>query len=484
MGGIRKRHRTHFSSKQVEKLEEIYRQTSNPYRELIVQLSSALNLTDKNISIWFKNRRARTRRQQKAGDGKKGEVTIVQNDITECPTANAGHLQPHSSFDAPYRSRHLIPTSQIDKAYPLTQTSSTSGTSTFKEVSSNDQNETISQTHALYKTSKYETDQIQPLNNSASDTGYFTPASHSFPRVASGYLHHLPLSNRISSIRPSSGSSWTSYNLPAVSLSSSTNTHYQKSASTEDAASFSLPPQAPLPLKTQASIQDKLKPSPSVYKVHPLSLLTPTSTTVALPVSVSENTPCQLPSSAKTCANQHLLPSTYYESSVYNDYQSSSLSAFSTCNYSDVYSTSAFVPPKPNTSYSLTDQSIGNVYASHPSTNKVCLPTVPHVSSSTSHYSMSLFNRYLQPPTYLPSSSGYSKTLSSGNINDSLSSISSSSGCYDALSTSNGSGELCNGSFESSPPALDTYPASGSSPECRQTCPVASYNFPSLQLAL
>ncbi|KAK6176215.1 hypothetical protein SNE40_014540 [Patella caerulea] len=69
-GGVRKRHRTHFTSKQVEKLEEIYRQTPTPYRELIVQLSSVLNLTDKNISIWFKNRRAKTRRQEKSGTEK------------------------------------------------------------------------------------------------------------------------------------------------------------------------------------------------------------------------------------------------------------------------------------------------------------------------------------------------------------------------------------------------------------------------------
>ncbi|KAK6176263.1 hypothetical protein SNE40_014576 [Patella caerulea] len=92
-GGIRKRYRTHFTSKQVEKLEEIYRQTSNPYRELIIQLSSVLNLTDKNISIWFKNRRAKTKRQEKASVKNKGVVTLATMEETRV-NISSNHLYP------------------------------------------------------------------------------------------------------------------------------------------------------------------------------------------------------------------------------------------------------------------------------------------------------------------------------------------------------------------------------------------------------
>ncbi|KAK6176261.1 hypothetical protein SNE40_014574 [Patella caerulea] len=81
-GGIRKRYRTHFTGKQVEKLEEIYRQTSNPYRELLTQLSSVLNLTDKNISIWFKNRRAKTKRQEKSAMKNNGDMTLSTREET------------------------------------------------------------------------------------------------------------------------------------------------------------------------------------------------------------------------------------------------------------------------------------------------------------------------------------------------------------------------------------------------------------------
>ncbi|ESP00595.1 hypothetical protein LOTGIDRAFT_157874 [Lottia gigantea] len=77
--GVRKRHRTHFTPQQVEKLEEIFtQQTSSPYRELILQLSTTLNLTDKNIAIWFKNRRAKERKQQNETGGK-----AIQNKVSK-----------------------------------------------------------------------------------------------------------------------------------------------------------------------------------------------------------------------------------------------------------------------------------------------------------------------------------------------------------------------------------------------------------------
>ncbi|KAK6176267.1 hypothetical protein SNE40_014580 [Patella caerulea] len=92
-GGIRKRYRTHFTSKQVEKLEEIYRQTPNPYRELITQLSSVINLTDKNILIWFKNRRAKTKRQVKTAVKNKEVVTLASREETRV-NISPNHVYP------------------------------------------------------------------------------------------------------------------------------------------------------------------------------------------------------------------------------------------------------------------------------------------------------------------------------------------------------------------------------------------------------
>ena len=62
----RKRYRTIFSESQIEILEELYRVT--PYPDLYQRESVAMDagLQEERVEVWFKNRRARTRKVKRA----------------------------------------------------------------------------------------------------------------------------------------------------------------------------------------------------------------------------------------------------------------------------------------------------------------------------------------------------------------------------------------------------------------------------------
>ncbi|ESO82658.1 hypothetical protein LOTGIDRAFT_229731 [Lottia gigantea] len=105
--GISKRHRTHFTSIQVEKLEEIFTANQNPYRDLIVHLSTSLNLTHKNILIWFKNRRAKEKRQNK--------ITRSDEEVTqEVPEKNVKNHKSTVSKEAP--DTYILEPPKVDRS--------------------------------------------------------------------------------------------------------------------------------------------------------------------------------------------------------------------------------------------------------------------------------------------------------------------------------------------------------------------------------
>ncbi|XP_028409056.1 homeobox protein goosecoid-like [Dendronephthya gigantea] len=64
----RKRYRTIFNEKQIELLEELYRTT--PYPDLYQRENVALHagLQEERVEVWFKNRRARTRKLKRAAN--------------------------------------------------------------------------------------------------------------------------------------------------------------------------------------------------------------------------------------------------------------------------------------------------------------------------------------------------------------------------------------------------------------------------------
>lgn len=64
--GVEYHRRVRFTTEQLLTLEEVYKRTEKPPRQIKEQLARDFSTTYKRIQVWFQNRRARQRREEKS----------------------------------------------------------------------------------------------------------------------------------------------------------------------------------------------------------------------------------------------------------------------------------------------------------------------------------------------------------------------------------------------------------------------------------
>ncbi|XP_032820629.1 homeobox protein goosecoid-like [Petromyzon marinus] len=69
----KRRHRTIFTGEQLGALEELFQQTQYPDVNLREQLARRVHLREERVEVWFKNRRAKWRRQKRASSASSAE---------------------------------------------------------------------------------------------------------------------------------------------------------------------------------------------------------------------------------------------------------------------------------------------------------------------------------------------------------------------------------------------------------------------------
>ncbi|EHB06667.1 Arginine-fifty homeobox [Heterocephalus glaber] len=97
---IRKKHqgRTSFTHKQHKELEALFSQTSFPDKNLQKDLAARLNLQEKTIKVWFRNRRFKQRKQQKQQQQSLQQSSQILPAKKNMPSSLRMSTNPYSFF--------------------------------------------------------------------------------------------------------------------------------------------------------------------------------------------------------------------------------------------------------------------------------------------------------------------------------------------------------------------------------------------------
>ncbi|XP_005003480.2 arginine-fifty homeobox [Cavia porcellus] len=118
--------RTSFTRQQQKELEALFSQTMFPAKNVREELAGRLNLEEKTVKIWFRNRRFKLRKQQKQEEQSLQQSKQTPPPVNSVPSSLRASAKAHyltslaSDFDGSLSRRHTNPCDSSEDESPTT----------------------------------------------------------------------------------------------------------------------------------------------------------------------------------------------------------------------------------------------------------------------------------------------------------------------------------------------------------------------------